>query len=275
MELETDDIELDEDDVIEFNGEKIKVSSLARLDDVSRNRMLAEIGTPEEAAEFLKMARAAKAAAERLEFDKKERDKYAELVLWGLRKLGETIERMDKAKGIDRVEKGSDGRFHRRVGVQLDGSPLTFAEMGVDPNDAELGRKFFKLAEDLFRQCIEQDKAKGKEPTITAVYREAKRVLRGDEITIDVPDRMTATVANAYFAQVCNAIEQHDSNWLLGEDCRFLFEKLHLPYSGILAWARNGCEPRMVPMSEVQISFLKSKYDPNRFAFEAMGGDCV
>jgi hypothetical protein len=254
------DTELLDSDVIEFNGEQIQVSSLMTLDDVSRNRMLAEIEKPEEAAEFLKMAKAAKAAAIRLELDKKERDRYAELVLWGLRKLGEMTKDMDKAKGGNPTGNNQYGEWNRD-GSRLSSSVPTFVELGIDPHDVEYGRKFVKLPEDRFRQCIEQEKEKGNEPTITAVYREAKKFLQPETVQPQ-PEDWTATTANVYFAQICNAIEEYDSEWLLSEDCRFYFELLKLPYTRIRSWAKAGCEPKSIPMHEVQISFLKAEYKP-------------
>jgi ASC-1-like (ASCH) protein len=262
MELETDDIELDEDDVIEFNGERIQVKSLQKLDNATR--MLAEIKSVDDAMHLIDLAEAARVYAKQVKLGLEAQNHATEIKIRAQRRAGEILLEMEKATG---------GEQYHSTGWSLQPVVQTYSSIGIEKHDAHTWQTIAKVPEDDFRNFIERVKTEEKELSTAAAYREAKRVLRGDEVTIDVPDTITQTVANIYFAQICNAIEQNDSKWLLSEDCRFLFETLHLPYLSIGVWAKNGCEPKMTPTSEVHISFLKFKYDQSRFAFEAMGGD--
>jgi hypothetical protein len=40
---------------------------------------------------------------------------------------------------------------------------------------------------------------------------------------------------------ICGAIDEHDKDWLLSDDCKDYFEELNLPYDFTYAWAEMGC----------------------------------
>jgi hypothetical protein len=252
MELETDNIELDEDDVIEFNGERIQVKSLQKLDNATR--MLEEIKSVDDAMHLIDLAEAARVYAKQVKLGLEAQNHATEIKIRAQRRAGEILLEMEKATA------GRPSKNPSQAKRNFENIP-TYAEMDIRYQDASVWQTIAKVPEDDFRNFIERVKTEEKELSTAATYREARKILQ-PEPAQPQPEEWTAAIANVYFAQICNAIEEYDSEWLLSEDCAFFFETLKLPYKEIYAWARRGCEPKFVPMHEIQISYLKSKYTP-------------
>jgi hypothetical protein len=256
-----EEIELDEDDVIEFNGERIQVKSLQKLDNATR--MLAEIKSVDDAMRLIDLAEAARVYAKQVKLGLEAQNHATEIKIRAQRRAGEILLEMEKAVGTKGNFAGSfDGGISGGWKLQPPENNIpTYASIGIEKHDAHTWQTIAKVPEDDFRNFIERTKAEEKELSTAATYREARKILQ-PEPAQPQPEEWTAAIANVYFAQICNAIEEYDSEWLLSEDCAFFFDTLKLPYKEIYAWAKRGCEPKFVPMHEIQLNYLKSKYTP-------------
>jgi hypothetical protein len=253
MELETDNIELGEDDVIEFNGERIQVKSLQKLDNATR--MLAEIKSVDDAMHLIDLAEAARVYAKQVKLGLEAQNHATEIKIRAQRRAGEILLEMEKATR-NQYTTGKVARFES----QTEQIP-TYADIGIAKYDAHTWQTIAKVPEDEFSNFIERVKTEEKELSTAATYREARKILQ-PEPAQPKPKDWTEISADLAFAQICNAIEEYDHEWLLSEDCIFFFETLNLPYTRIRSWAKDKCEPKFVPMHEIQINLLKSEYKP-------------
>jgi hypothetical protein len=250
-----DDIELDEDDVIEFNGERIQVKSLQKLDNATR--MLAEIKSVDDAMHLIDLAEAARVYAKQVKLGLEAQNHATEIKLRAQRRAGEILLEMEKATGAQGL---GINQYTGEVRFQAGTAP-TYADIGIPKVEAHRWQTIAKVPEDEFRNFIERVKTEEKELSTAATYREARKILQ-PEPAQPKPKDWTEISADLAFAQICNAVEEYDHEWLLSEDCVFFFETLNLPYTRIRSWAKDKCEPRFVPMHEIQINFLQSQYKP-------------
>jgi hypothetical protein len=254
-----EEIELDEDDVIEFNGERIQVKSLQKLDNATR--MLAEIKSVDDAMHLIDLAEAARVYAKQVKLGLEAQNHATEIKIRAQRRAGEILLEMEKARGRNLTGKNQYGEGSLRSMPMTVSSIPTYSDIGIVKQDAHTWQTIAKVPEDEFRNFIERTKTEEKELSTAAAYREARKILQ-PEPAHPKPKDWTEISADLAFAQICNAIEEYDHEWLLSEDCIFFFETLNLPYARIRSWAKNKCEPRFVPMHEIQINFLQSQYKP-------------
>jgi hypothetical protein len=55
-------------------------------------------------------------------------------------------------------------------------------------------------------------------------------------------------------AMICGAIDEHDADWLISDECKDYFEEIEKPYNAYYDWAKSGC-----PKVEILLKNLLKK----------------